>query len=155
MPVYPVNHSLYVLLWNKYKPVLVKLMRDAAEAPQEYKFISHEFRDLNPKEKGGHSFTLEAHKRRAVNNIKMSVVAQDLLEILLKSNSASEMLEEATYEFKMDKQFNFTVTRHEIEVEEEVEETSEEPIEAVTEQAEPSEEPSTSESESKEEEEAS
>ncbi|WP_436515204.1 hypothetical protein [Ekhidna sp. To15] len=115
MPSYPVNHSLYVLLWNKYKPVLVKLMRDAAEAPQEYQFISHEFRDLNPKERGGHSFTLEAYKRRAQNNIKMSVVAQDLLEILLKSNTAYELMEEAMYEFKMDKQFMLTVTRHEVE----------------------------------------
>ncbi len=119
MPSYPVNHSLYVLLWNKYKPVLLKLMRDAAEAPQEYQFIAHEFRDLNPKERGGHAFTLEAYKRRAQNNIKMSVVAQDLLEILLKSNTAYELLEEAMYEFKMDKQFMLTVTRHEVETAEE------------------------------------
>lgn len=116
MPSYPVNHSLYVLLWNKYKPVILKLMRDANEAPQEYQFISHEFRDLNPKEKGGHSFTLEANKRRALNNIKMSVVAQDLLEILLKSHTASELLEESIYEFKMDKQFKLTVTKKEVEI---------------------------------------
>ncbi|MEP1034841.1 hypothetical protein [Ekhidna sp.] len=122
MPSYPVNHSLYVLLWNKYKPVLVKLMRDAAESPQEYQFIPHEFRDLNPKERGGHSFTLEAYKRRAQNNIKMSVVAQDLLEILLKSNTAYELMEEAMYEFKMDKQFKLTVTRHAIETAEEASE---------------------------------
>ena len=129
MPSYPVNHSLYVLLWNKYKPVLLKLMRDAAEAPQEYQFISHEFRDLNPKERGGHAFTLEAYKRRPQNNIKMSVVAQDLLEILLKSNTAYELLEEAMYEFKMDKHFKLTVTRHEVEsATEETEESQEEPV---------------------------
>lgn len=122
MPSYPVNHSLYVLLWNKYKPVLVKLMRDAAEGPQEYQFIPHEFRDLNPKERGGHSFTLEAHKRRAQNNIKMSVVAQDLLEILIKSNTAYELMEEAMFEFTMDKQFKLTVTRHEVETASEHEE---------------------------------
>lgn len=98
-------------------------MRDAAESPQEYQFIPHEFRDLNPKERGGHAFTLEAYKRRAQNNIKMSVVAQDLLEILLKSNTAYELMEEAMYEFKMDKQFKLTVTRHEVET---AEETSEE-----------------------------
>ena len=123
MPSYPVNHSLYVLLWNKYKPVLLKLMKDADEGPQEYQFISHEFRDLNPKEKGGHSFTLEANKRRALNNIKMSVVAQDLLEILLKSHTASELLENSIYEFKMSKQFLFTVTKKEMEVETKEEDT--------------------------------
>ena len=118
MPSYPVNHHLYVRLWIKYKPVLIKLMRDAAEGPQEYQFIPHEFRDINPRERGGHTFTLEAHKRRAQNNIKMSVVAQDLLETLLKSNTAYDLMEEAMYEFKMDKHFLLTVTRHEVETEE-------------------------------------
>ncbi|WP_425390294.1 hypothetical protein [Ekhidna sp.] len=135
MPSYPVNHSLYVLLWNKYKPVLLKLMRDASEAPQEYQFIPHEFRDLNAKEKSGHSFTLEAHKRRAMNNIKMSVVAQDLLEILLKSNTAATLLEEAIFEFKMDKQFKLTVTRKEIETEESAEEVEAQSKEKETEEA--------------------
>ena len=119
MPSYPTNNKLYILLWNKYKPVLIKLMRDAANGPQEYQFISHEFRDLNPKERGGHAFKLEAYKRRAQNDIKMTVVAQDLMEILLKSNTAYELMEEAMYEFTMNKEFKLTVTRHEVEVPEE------------------------------------
>lgn len=119
MPSYPTNNNLYILLWNKYKPVLLKLMRDAAQGPQEYQFIPHEFRDLNPKERGGHAFKLEAYKRRAQNDIKMTVVAQDLMEILLKSNTAYELMEEAMYEFTMDKQFKLTVTRHEVEAPEE------------------------------------
>jgi len=119
MPSYPVNHNLYIPLWSKYKPVLIKLMRDAANAPQSYQFISHEFRDINPKERSGHSFKLEAHKRKAQNNIKMSVVAQDLLDILIKSNTAYELMEESMYEFKMDKEFMLTVTKHEVEIAEE------------------------------------
>ncbi len=119
MPSYPTNNKLYILLWNKYKPVLIKLMRDAANGPQEYQFISHEFRDLNPKERGGHAFKLEAYKRRAQNDIKMTVVAQDLMEILLKSNTAYELMEEAMYEFTMNKEFKLTVTRHEVEAPEE------------------------------------
>ena len=119
MPSYPTNNKLYILLWNKYKPVLIKLMRDAANGPQEYQFISHEFRDLNPKERGGHAFKLEAYKRRAQNDIKMTVVAQDLMEILLKSNTAYELMEEAMYEFTMNKEFKLIVTRHEVEVPEE------------------------------------
>ncbi len=119
MPSYPTNNKLYILLWNKYKPVLIKLMRDAANGPQEYQFISHEFRDLNPKERGGHAFKLEAYKRRAQNDIKMTVVAQDLMEILLKSNTAYELMEEAMYEFTMNKEFKLIVTRHEVETPEE------------------------------------
>lgn len=136
MPVYPINYDLYKLLWNKYKPALVKLMVDSEKEPQEYQFISHEFRDLNPKEKGGHSFTLEAHRGRPQNNIKMSVVAQDLINILAKSAKAQELMETATYVFVMDKKFLLTITRIPLEVEEEVsEETAEntDPVEAVTE----------------------
>jgi hypothetical protein len=138
MPVYPINYDLYKLLWNKYKPALVKLMIDSEKEPQEYQFISHEFRDLNPKEKGGHSFTLEAHRGRPQNNIKMSVVAQDLINILAKSAKAQELMETATYVFVMDKKFLLTVTRIPLEVEEEVsDETAEntdttESIEATT-----------------------
>lgn len=122
MPVIPINYDLYKLLWNKYKPALVKLMVDSEKEPQEYQFISHEFRDLNPKEKGGHAFTLEAHRGRAQNNIKMSVVAQDLISILQKSARAQELMETATYVFVMNKQFLLTITRVPLEIEEEVEE---------------------------------
>lgn len=127
MPVYPTNNHLYSLLWNKYKPALVKLMKDAEKEPQEYQFISHEFKDLNAREKGGHSFLMEAYKGRARNNIKMSIVAQNLMEILQKSNAAQELLDKAMYEFKMDKHFLLTITRHEVETEatDEVEEDKE------------------------------
>lgn len=129
MPVYPINYDLYKLLWNKYKPALVKLMVDAEKEPQEYQFISHEFRDLNPKEKGGHAFTMEAHRGRAVNNIKMSVVAQDLISILQKSAKAQELMETATYVFVMNKQFLLTITRVPLEIEEEVSEEIESAVE--------------------------
>jgi hypothetical protein len=126
MPVYPINYDLYKLLWNKYRPALVKLMMDAEKEPQEYQFISHEFRDLNAKEKGGHSFTLEAHRGRAQNNIKMSVVAQDLINILAKSAKAQELMEGATYVFVMDKKFLLTITKVPLEiVAEDSEETDE------------------------------
>lgn len=137
MPVYPINYDLYKLLWNKYKPALVKLMVDAEKEPQEYQFISHEFRDLNPKEKGGHAFTMEAHRGRAQNNIKMSVVAQDLISILQKSAKAQELMETATYVFVMNKQFLLTITRVPLEeVEEVAEEVTAESTEVETPEAE-------------------
>ncbi|MEP1094893.1 MAG: hypothetical protein ABJG78_07260 [Cyclobacteriaceae bacterium] len=121
MPNYPTNHHLYTLLWNKYRPAIVKLMADAQEAPQEYKFQPHEFKDVNPKEKGGYWFTMEVYKGKAQNNIKGSVVAQDLLLILQKSGRALEMFETAKYEFTLDKQFTFGVSQEPV-----VEETEEE-----------------------------
>jgi len=119
---YPINYDLYLFLWKKYRPVILKLMIDSADSPQQYQFIQHEFKDINPKEKGGHTFTLEVFKGRAVNNIKMSVVAQDLLEILQKSKKAIELTENSTYQLSLDKHFVFHVEKVESEVEEEIEE---------------------------------
>lgn len=116
---YPINYNLYLFLWNKYRPVILKLMIDSADSPQQYQFIQHEFKDINPKEKGGHSFTLEIFNGKAVNNIKMSVVAQDLLEVLQKSKKAIELSETSTYELSLDKQFVFHVKQIESVVEEE------------------------------------
>ena len=104
---------LYIPLWNKYRPAILQLMVASAEGPQEYKLYGHEFKGLNPKEKGGYSFTLQAHKGKATNNIKKSIVAQNLLSVLSNSKKASELLATETYEFTMDKQFNLRITKME------------------------------------------
>ena len=124
MPVYPTNTHLYNSLWNKYRPVVVKMMVDSADGPQHYQFIQHEFKDINPKEKGGYSFEMHAHQNRAMNNIKMSIPAQNLLEILLNSGKAVELMYADTYIISMDKQFLLTVTKMEVEEEEESEEAA-------------------------------
>jgi hypothetical protein len=94
-------------------------MVDALESPQEYKFLPHEFKDVNPKEKGGYWFTMEVHKGKAQNNIKGSVVAQDLLLTLQKSGRALEMLESSKFEFVLDKQFILSVSQEPVGEEEE------------------------------------
>jgi len=101
----------YVSLWNKYRPAILQLMVASEGGPQQYKFFGHEFKALNPKEKGGYSFTLQAHQGKAVNNIKKSIVAQDLLYVLAASKKASELMGASTYEFTLDKQFNLSITK--------------------------------------------
>jgi hypothetical protein len=104
-------NMIYTPIWNKYRPAILQLMVAAAEGPQQYKLSSHEFKGINPKEKGGYAFTLLAHKGRAQNNIKKSVVAQDLLVVLDSSRKASELMAVDSYEFKMDKQFTLSITK--------------------------------------------
>ncbi|HYG21031.1 MAG TPA: hypothetical protein VD816_18970 [Ohtaekwangia sp.] len=108
---YPPITKVYSHVWSKYRPAVLKLMVNATDGPQEYKFSPHEFRSVNPKEKGGYGFTLQVFQGKAVNNIKASVVAQDLLSILKQSRKALELTEESTYEFVMDKQFVLHVTK--------------------------------------------
>lgn len=114
---YESNH--YASLWSKYRPVILQLMMAAGTSPQQYKLSAHEFKAIGQREKTGFSFLLEAFGGKAVNNIKGSNVARDLLHVLQQSQKASQLMKEATYELKMDKQFMLHVTRK-VEVEKEV-----------------------------------
>nr|PZN55612.1 MAG: hypothetical protein DIU61_05485 [Bacteroidota bacterium] len=107
------NKGSYVYLWNKYRPVLLKLMTAAAIEPQDYRLYAHEFQSLNPRQKGGYTFTLEARGGKAINNIRNSPVAMDLLQVLQLSRRAVELMEEATFELSMDKNFVLHVNRKE------------------------------------------
>ncbi|TRX48588.1 hypothetical protein FNH22_28760 [Fulvivirga sp. M361] len=112
----------YTPVWHKYRPVLLKLMLDAAQGPQEYALSKHEFLDIDPRQKGGYSFTLRSFKGKVINDIKTSIVAQHLLLILQQSGKAQELTSTAIYEFTLDKQFILHVKQEEIPVEESDEE---------------------------------
>lgn len=114
---YESNH--YASLWSKYRPVILQLMMAAETSPQQYKLSAHEFKAIGQREKTGFSFVLEAFAGKAVNNIKGSNVDRDLLHVLQQSQKASQLMKEAAYELKMDKQFMLHVTRK-VEVEKEV-----------------------------------
>jgi hypothetical protein len=103
--------KLYAPLWNKYRPAILQLMVASATGPQQYKLSGHEFKGLNPKEKRGHSFKLQAHKGKATNNIKELPVAQDLLFVLASSKKASDLMSTDSYEFTLDKQFVLHITK--------------------------------------------
>lgn len=133
MANYPINNHLYTYFWNKYRPAILKLMVEAADGPQDYKFEQHEFKDINPKEKGGYAFTMEIFKGKTQivglkDNIKKWVVAQDLLLVLQKSAKAMELMETSVFRFTMDKQFVLHVSREEVPAE--AEEGSEEEVAA-------------------------
>jgi len=127
--MYTDNKESYVYLWSKYRPVLLKLMSAAAIEPQDYRLYAHEFQSLNPRQKGGYTFTLEARGGKAINNIRKSPVAMDLLQVLQLSPRAVELMEEATYELSMDKNFILHVNRKE-DIEKEVIEEKEKEAES-------------------------
>ncbi len=120
------ENQTYIPIWTKYRPAILQLMVTSHEGPQEYQFFSHEFKRLNPKEKGGYSFTLQAFQGKAQNNIRNSMVAQNLLHVLDSSKKASALLADDQYEFSMDKQFVLHVSKVETEEKEEVVEIGEE-----------------------------
>jgi hypothetical protein len=103
--------KIYTYVWSKYRPAILKLMVACVDGPQKYKFSDHEFRSINPREKGGYSFMLQAFQGKAVNNIKASAVAQDLLVVLQQSKTASGLIDASTYEFTLDKHFMLHVSK--------------------------------------------
>lgn len=100
----------YSKLWSKYRPVLLNLMVASESEPQHYKFFVHEFKSVNSKLKD-FSFTLQAFKGKPINDIKASAIASDLLQVLSMSQKASQLMDECTYEFSMDKNFLLSVSR--------------------------------------------
>jgi hypothetical protein len=103
--------KVYSPIWNKYRPAILKMMRDSAEAPQTYSLSAHEFRALNARQKGGYTFVLMVSKGKVVNDIRGSGIAQDLLEVLQLSKSGSELMGESPFEITMDKHFILHVTK--------------------------------------------
>src|SRR5258708_23757928 len=61
-----VELNAYTSLWNKYRPVILKMMSSAVNEPQQYKFFSHEFKAVGERVKGGYSFSLEVANGKAV-----------------------------------------------------------------------------------------
>jgi hypothetical protein len=108
-----VGPNLYTSLWNKYRPVILQLMSASTQEPQEYKLFVHEFKASGEKVKSGYSFTLEVANGKALNNIKSSSVAQDLLSMLNQSKKATELMSKAAYVLSLDKQFVLRVNRKE------------------------------------------
>ena len=103
----------YSYLWSKYRPAILKLMVDCANGPQEYKFSNHEFGNVNVKKKVNYSFMLRVFQGKALNNIRASEIAQDLLRILRLSPKASELMEILAYEFRLDKDFVLHISQEE------------------------------------------
>jgi hypothetical protein len=106
-------NNIYYPLWNKYRPVILKMMLASDAEEQHYTLFAHEFRACNAKEKT-YSFTLQTKGNKAVNNIKLSQIARDLLEMLDASKKGSELLQENTFEFTLDKRFVLRVVKHKL-----------------------------------------
>ena len=104
----------YSYIWQKYRPVILRLMVNAADAPQHYVFSGHEFRRMLPKSRSSLAFILYLHRSKAVNNIKTSPLAHALLGVLRQSKTADRLTEDSTYELMLDEKFVFHVRKNEI-----------------------------------------
>lgn len=86
-------------------------MMDCETGPQQYQFFPHEFKALNAREKGGYTFTMQVSGGKALNNIRDSKVAQQLLSVLAQSKKGAELMSSARYEFILNKEYVLTISK--------------------------------------------
>ena len=111
----------YIPIWRKYRPAILSLMLNCEKEPQKYQMSGHEFRDADPKPKGGYSFVLQMNKGRPINDIRDSIIAKELVYVLRHSAKATELTDQRVYNFGMNKDFLLMVSQEELPEEKNVE----------------------------------
>ena len=96
-------------IWKKYKPVVIKLMKDSLQEPQSYQLFGHEFSDVNTKSTSTYSFKITVDNGKVTNVKKPSKMANDLLSMLKISPSAKELMESHVFKYDLDASFKLTV----------------------------------------------
>lgn len=109
-----VPQTPYTHIWNKYRPVILRLMVNAHDGPQQYRFSAHEFTRVSIKNRNSLAFILYLHRSEAINNIRTSLLAHSLLTILQDSNTAIRLSANSTFEFKLDQRFVMHVRKNEV-----------------------------------------
>ncbi len=97
--------NTYTKLWEKYRPAIVTKMRLALVEPQEYSLTRHEFETLGGKSSAGNRFHLEIVNGAPSTSIGITPVAKDLFDVLAKSPSAKQLLEESTFKIALSSKY--------------------------------------------------
>lgn len=105
----PQSTTEFFPIWKKYKPVVIKLMKDSVEEPQSYQLFGHEFSDVNTKSTSTYSFKITVDNGKVTNVKKPSKMANDLLSMIKLSPSAKELMDSHIYKFDLDASFKLTV----------------------------------------------
>ena len=108
-------------------------MIDAEKQAQGYHFSDHGLKAAHPTQTGGYGFVLRLFGDKAVNDIRTSIIAKDLLSVLQGSETAMGLTESWLYEFEMDRNHVLHVKREEPPVEEANETKDEQEPEALQE----------------------
>ena len=101
--------NIYLTLWDKYRPIIINQMKLALTEPQVYSLSKHEFEAIGDRLSSGYSFNLELKNGKLMNNIDGTAVARDLLEVLKKSKTASELMEGHHFKINLSKDFKLTI----------------------------------------------
>lgn len=104
--------NVFSPLWNKYRPVVLRLMVDSLNGEsQQYPLSKHEFTDIDPKKNTRYPFVLQVNQSAVISTpAKITVVANGLTMTLRASERAWGLMAEHTFRIELDKQFMLHVS---------------------------------------------
>ena len=101
--------NIYILLWQKYRPVIISKMKAAMVTSQEYKLTKHEFEAIGDRTNSGYGFNLEIKNGIVQNNIEGTAVARDLYEVLKSSETAKTLMVNNHFKINLTKDFTLVI----------------------------------------------
>lgn len=101
--------SIYLPLWQKYRPAILSKMKLALVEPQEYPLYKHEFESIGGKRTSGYGFNMEVNKGMMVNNIAAIAVARDLLAVLKASESGKAMIQQNYFKINLGSDYKLKI----------------------------------------------
>lgn len=116
---------MFSLIWKKYLPVIIILLKKVKEAEQVLPMNVSDFERASGGKKVKFSFTkLEINKGKLNTQIKNPEIAKDLSQVLISHNKAFELLTELKLNFSLTNDCVLTIKNLEEEEKASEEETS-------------------------------
>lgn len=104
------QENVYISLWSKFRPMILKMMISAEQAGQQYQFYKHEFVSPKPTAKT-FAFSMVVGDGKVEASGKIAPLAKDLHVMLQSSPKAAELMQGQRFEFKLDRSFVFHVVK--------------------------------------------
>ena len=100
---------MYTRIWNKYLPVIRILLKRSGTADQFFQLNVSDFEKTGQARKAGNKFNIYFNNGRADNLIHSSVIAKDLVYMLLEDKAVKELLMQNDYEVSMTSKYELSI----------------------------------------------
>ena len=101
----------YMLLWQKYAPVIQVLLKNTDNKNQKLQLYKHEFEHSGQKQKANVTFSFDLINGKAVNIISTTGIARDLWQVLDNKTATKNLLKDRKIKISIDKSFELQLEK--------------------------------------------
>lgn len=105
------NEGKYILLWQKYAPVIHVLLKNTDVKNQTLQLYRHEFEHVGQKQKTSVNFSFDLIKGRATNIAGTLGIARDLCHVLDNKAETKLLLKERKIKVSVGKTYELQLTK--------------------------------------------